>query len=278
MPLVSLDELLPKASQNNYAVPGFNVVNLEMIMSAVRAAEAEKSPIIIEYTEDDGARIPLEYIGQFASCLAKKSDIPICVHLDHGNSLRGIMSAIKSGYSSVMYDGASLSFEENVKNTKRIVEVAKSIGVSVEAELGQIGPGEDNYTDPSLVEDFTKDTGISALAVAIGTEHGVYKNKPKVDLKRLEDIKKETETPLVMHGGSGLDTETYEKAIDIGVAKINYYSAMSNKVTKRILNELQSASEHHEIYLQDSVDLELKYFEEEMKKTIRLFRKKELMN
>lgn len=278
MPLVSLDELLPKASQNNYAVPGFNVVNLEMIMSAVRAAEAEKSPIIIEYTEDDGARIPLEYIGQFASCLAKKSDIPICVHLDHGNSLRAIMSAIKSGYSSVMYDGASLSFEENVKNTKRIVEVAKSIGVSVEAELGRIGPGEDDYTDPSLVEDFTKDTGISALAVAIGTEHGVYKNKPKVDLKRLEDIKKETETPLVMHGGSGLDTETYEKAIDIGVSKINYYSAMSNKVTKRILNELQSASEHHEIYLQDSVDLELKYFEEEMKKTIRLFRKKELMN
>jgi len=278
MPLVSLDELLSKASQNNYAVPGFNVVNLEMIMSAVRAAEAEKSPIIIEYTEDDGARIPLEYIGQFASCLAKKSDIPICVHLDHGNSLRAIMSAIKSGYSSVMYDGASLSFEENVKNTKRIVEVAKSIGVSVEAELGQIGPGEDNYTDPSLVEDFTKDTGISALAVAIGTEHGVYKNKPKVDLKRLEDIKKETETPLVMHGGSGLDTETYEKAIDIGVSKINYYSAMSSKVTKRILNELQSASEHHEIYLQDSVDLELKYFEEEMKKTIRLFRKKELMN
>ncbi|MDN6731116.1 MAG: class II fructose-bisphosphate aldolase [Tetragenococcus koreensis] len=237
MPLVSLDELLPKASQNNYAVPGFNVVNLEMIMSAVRAAEAEKSPIIIEYTEDDGARIPLEYIGQFASCLAKKSDIPICVHLDHGNSLSAIMSAIKSGYSSVMYDGASLSFEENVKNTKRIVEVAKSIGVSVEAELGQIGPGEDNYTDPSLVEDFTKDTGISALAVAIETEHGVYKNKSKVDLKRLEDIKKETETPLVMHGGSGLDTETYEKAIDIGVAKINYYSAMSNKVTKRILND-----------------------------------------
>lgn len=278
MPLVSLDELLPKASQNNYAIPGLNVVNLEMIISAVKAAEKEQSPIIIEYTENDDSRIPLEYIGQFASCLAKKSEVPICVHLDHGNTLKGIMRAIKSGYSSVMYDGASLSFQENIKNTKRIVEIAKSIGVSVEAELGQIGPGEDNYTDPSLVKDFTENTGISALAVAIGTEHGVYKNKPNVDLKRLKDIREGTSTPLVMHGGSGLDPETYEKAIDSGVSKINYYSAMSNKVTKRVLNELQSASEHHAIYLQDSVDLELAYFEEEMRKIIRLFRKKELNN
>ncbi|GBD79691.1 hypothetical protein TEHD86_0162 [Tetragenococcus halophilus subsp. halophilus] len=278
MPLVSLDELLPKASQNNYAVPGFNVVNLEMIISAVRAAEAEKSPIIIEYTEDDGSRIPLEYIGQFASSLAKKSKVPICVHLDHGNTIKGIMRAIKSGYSSVMYDGASLSYQENEKNTQKIVEFAKSIGVSVEAELGQIGPGEDHYTDPSLVKNFTKNTGISALAVAIGTEHGVYKDKPNVDLKRLKEIRKETTTPLVMHGGSGLDPETYEKAIDIGVSKINYYSAMSNKVIKRIMNELQTTSEHHEIYLQDSVDLELKYFEEEMRKTIRMFRKNALMN
>ncbi|MDN6391752.1 MAG: class II fructose-bisphosphate aldolase [Lactococcus lactis] len=275
MPLVSLDELLPKASQNNYAVPGFNVVNLEMIISAVKAAEKEQSPIIIEYTENDDSRIPLEYIGQFASCLAKASDTPICVHLDHGNTLKGIMRAIKNGYSSVMYDGANLSYQENVKNTQKIVEIAKSIGVSVEAELGQIGPGEDNYTDPSLVKDFTKSTGISALAVAIGTEHGVYKNKPKVDLKRLKEIREKTATPLVMHGGSGLDTKTYEKAIDIGVSKINYYSAMSNKVTEKIVNNLQSTRGQHEIYLQDSVDLELEYFEEEMKKIIRLFRRKD---
>lgn len=274
MPLVSLDELLPEASQNHYAIPGFNVVNLEMIIAAVSAAEKEESPIIIEYTENDDARIPLEYIGEFASSLAKESDIPICVHLDHGNTLKGIMRAIKSGYSSVMYDGASLSYQKNVENTQRIVEIAQSIGISVEAELGQIGPGEDHFTDPNLVKDFTESTGISALAVAIGTEHGVYKNKPKVDLKRLKEIRDQTETPLVMHGGSGLAIEIYGKAIDNGVSKINYYSAMSNKVTKKIIHHLQSSREHREIYLQDDVDLELKYFEEEMRETIRLFSKK----
>jgi len=275
MPLVSLDELLPEARKNNYAIPGFNVVNLEMIISAVKAAEKEQSPIIIEYTENDDTRIPLEYIGQFASNLAKESEIPICVHLDHGNTLKGIMRAIKSGYSSVMYDGAHLSFQENMKNTQRIVEMANSIGISVEAELGQIGPGEDNYTDPNLVEEFTQNTGISALAVAIGTEHGVYKDKPAVDLKRLKDIRERTETPLVMHGGSGLDPDIYGKAIDSGASKINYYSAMSNKVTERIINHLKTASEQHAIYLQDGVDLELEYFEEEMKKVIRLFRRKD---
>lgn len=274
MPLVSLDELLPEASQNHYAIPGFNVVNLEMIIAAVSAAEKEESPIIIEYTENDDARIPLEYIGEFASSLAKESDIPICVHLDHGNTLKGIMRAIKSDYSSVMYDGASLSYQKNVENTQRIVEIAQSIGISVEAELGQIGPGEDHFTDPNLIKDFTKSTGISALAVAIGTEHGVYKNKPKVDLKRLKEIRDQTETPLVMHGESGLAIEIYGKAIDNGVCKINYYSAMSNKVTKKIIHHLQSSSERREIYLQDGVDLELKYFEEEMRETIRLFSKK----
>ncbi|WP_339283763.1 class II fructose-bisphosphate aldolase [Oceanobacillus sp. FSL K6-3682] len=273
MPLVSLDELLPKARQNNYAVPAFNVISLEMIISAVKAAEKENSPIIIEYTEGDDTRIPLEYIGRFASDLARKSDVPICVHLDHGNTLKAILRAIKSGYSSVMYDGSALSYQDNAANTKKIVEIAKSIGVSVEAELGTIGPGEDNFTDPGLVNDFTKSTGISALAVAIGTEHGVYKGKPEVDLKRLKDISQETDTPLVMHGGSGLDEEIYAKVIDNGVSKINYYSAMSNKITNRIMNELQDASENEPVYLQDAIDLELKYFEEGMRKVIRLFRK-----
>lgn len=273
MPLVSLDDLLPVAQQNNYAVPGFNVVNLEMIISAVKAAEKEKSPIIIEYTEGDDSRIPLEYIGQFASCLAKKSEVPICVHLDHGNTLTAILRAIKSGYSSVMYDGSALDYHENVKNTQKVVEIAKSIGVSVEAELGKIGPGQDHYTDPELVKDFTEKTGISALAVAIGTEHGVYKGKPKVDLDRLSDINEKTNTPLVMHGGSGLAEEIYGKVIDRGVAKINYYSAMSNKIINRIMSDLQETSRSKSVYLQDAVDLELRYFEEEMRKVIKLFRK-----
>lgn len=274
MPLVSLKELLPTARQYNYAIPAFNVVSLEMIIAAVKAAEAEQSPIIIEYTENDNKRIPLEYIGQFASCLAEKSDVAICVHLDHGHTLNAIIRAIKNGYSSIMYDGARLDYQYNLENTKKIVEIAESVGVSVEAELGQIGLGEDNYTDPNLVADFTAKTGIDALAVAIGTEHGVYEGKPEVDLRRLELIKEKTQTPLVMHGGSGLDTEIYGKVIDIGVSKINYYSAMSNKIINRIVSELQSEKKNRNIYLQDSIDLELEYFEEEMRKVIRLFKNK----
>lgn len=271
MPLVTLNDLLPKARKGKYAIPAFNVVSLEMIMAAVNAAEKENSPIIIEYTEDDDARIPLEFIGAFASQLAKESEVPICVHLDHGRTLKGILRAINSGYSSVMFDGSAQSFSDNIENTQKVVEIANAMGVSVEAELGTIHIGEDNYTNPDLVEEFTSKTGISALAVSIGTEHGVYKGKPIIDLDRLSKINTSTKAPLVMHGGSGLDLDVYGKVIDNGISKINYYSAMSNKVLMKMLSDLQEKSQNDSVYLQDAIDLELGYFEEEMRIVIRLF-------
>lgn len=272
MPLVSLDEILPRAKKEKYAIPAFNVVSFEMIIAAVRAAEDMKAPIIIEYTEDDGERIPLELIGSFASNLATKAKVPICVHLDHGKTLSGIKKAMRSGYSSVMYDGSALSLEENIENTKQVVELAKELEISVEAELGTIESGEHNYTDVNLVKMFTTETEVSALAISIGTEHGVYGEKPSIDFKRIEDIKKMTNTPLVMHGGSGLDPEVYPKVINSGITKINYYSAMSNKLLKRILANLNSKNKDENIYLQNFIDLELEYFTEGMKHVISTFR------
>lgn len=273
MALVSLDDLLPIARKQKKGIPAFNVVSLEMIISAVKAAEAEQSPIIIEYTEGDDSRIPLEYIGQFASQLAEKSNVPICVHLDHGMTLGAIMRAIKSGYSSVMYDGSALKFEENIKNTKEIVKISRTIGVSVEAELGRIETGFDNYTDPAVVHEFTSKTNISALAVSIGTTHGVYTGEPAIDYDRLEEINRQTTAPLVLHGGSGLEENVYKEVINRGISKINYYSAMSNDIMKRISNDLSDEKIYSQVYLQDAIDLELKYFKEEMRKVIRLFNK-----
>lgn len=272
MPLVSLDEILPGAKKNKYAIPAFNVVSFEMIIAAVKAAEAAKSPIIIEYTEDDSKRIPLEFIGAFASGLAKDASVPICVHLDHGKTFPGIVRAIKSGYSSVMFDGSALAFEDNIEQTKRVVDLAHSLGISVEAELGTIESGEQHYTDVKLVEEFTVKTGVDALAISIGTEHGVYNHKPVVDVDRIEAIEKVTATPLVMHGGSGLDPEIYPRVIQAGISKINYYSAMSNKVLIHIMKDLEDKSRQESIYLQDFIDLELDYFAEEMQAVIEKFR------
>lgn len=272
MPLVSLNEVLPGAKKGKYAIPAFNVVSFEMIIAAIEAAEALQIPIIIEYTEDDGKRIPLEYIGHFASTLAKDASVPICVHLDHGRTFSGIVKAIKSGYSSVMFDGSALAFEDNIEQTKHVVNIAHALGVSVEAELGTIESGEQHYTDVKLVDTFTRKTGVDALAISIGTEHGVYSHKPEIDVNRIEEIATVTKTPLVMHGGSGLDPAIYPRVIQAGISKINYYSAMSNKVLTQIMKDLKEKQKQENIYLQDFIDLELAYFTNEMKAVIQQFR------
>src|SRR5699024_9623161 len=158
-----------------------------------------------------------------------------------------IVRAIKSGYSSVMFDGSALAFEDNIEQTKRVVDLAHSLGISVEAELGTIESGEQHYTDVKLVEEFTGKTGVDALAISIGTEHGVYNHKPVVDVGRIEAIEKVTATPLVMHGGSGLDPEIYPRVIQAGISKINYYSAMSNKVLIHIMKDLEDKSRQESI-------------------------------
>jgi fructose-bisphosphate aldolase class II len=239
--LVGLQEVLVKARAEKQAIAAFNVPNLEMIRAAIQAAEEVNMPVILQHAEGHGSLISLEEIGPIMLQYAKRSKVPVVVHLDHGKSFEMIMQAMKLGFTSVMIDASDLPFEENIARTKEIVKIAHSLGVSVEAELGHVftsslGGGEgrapdddqigetDIYTDPNQAKDFVDATAVDCLAVAFGTVHGVYLKEPKLDLDRVKKIYDEVKIPLVMHGGSGVEASDYRTAIEKGIAKINYYT------------------------------------------------------
>ena len=220
--LVGLQEVLVKARAEKQAIAAFNVPNLEMIRAAIQAAEEVNTPVILQHAEGHGSLISLEEIGPIMLQYAKRSKVPVVVHLDHGKSFEMIMQAMKLGFTSVMIDASDLPFEENIARTKEIVKIAHSLGVSVEAELGHVftsslGGGEgrapdddqigetDIYTDPKQAKDFVDATAVDCLAVAFGTVHGVYLKEPKLDLDRVKKIYDEVKIPLVMHGGSGVE-------------------------------------------------------------------------
>ncbi|MBI4252980.1 class II fructose-bisphosphate aldolase [Candidatus Uhrbacteria bacterium] len=213
--LVTSKELLQKAHRGHYAVPAFNVDNLEMLQAVVSAAESTRSPIIIATSESS-----LEYAGfrnlRALIYLAAEGKAPLALHLDHGKDLDLIKRCIDGGWTSVMFDGSDLPYEENVKKTKMIVGWAKKRGISVEAELGALGVDEDltkegsvHFTDPDKAVDFVKRTGIDSLAISIGTAHGPFKAKDgvRLDFKRLAEIKERTRMPLVLHGASGIPSK-----------------------------------------------------------------------
>lgn len=239
--LARLQEVLVKARAEKQAIAAFNVPNLEMIRAAIQAAEEVNTPVILQHAEGHGSLISFEEIGPIMLQYAKRSKVPVVVHLDHGKSFEMIMQAMKLGFTSVMIDASDLPFEENIARTKEIVKIAHSLGVSVEAELGHVfisslGGGEgrapdddqigetDIYTDPKQAKDFVDATAVDCLAVAFGTVHGVYLKEPKLDLDRVKKIYDEVKIPLVMHGGSGVEASDYRTAIENGIAKINYYT------------------------------------------------------
>lgn len=223
MPLVTLNEILPQARRENRAVAAFNVANLETLYSVVRAAEAENTPLIVQVYHrlfnDERAAL----IAVMTRALAEKSNIPIVLHLDHGTSAEHINKAIAAGYTSVMIDGSSLSFQENIALTKSVVKIAREKGVSVEAEIGHVpfGEGKIELSTPEEAAEFVEKTGVDALAISIGTAHGFYKQEPKLDIERGRKIGKAIETPLVLHGGTGVPAEQLRESIKCGVAKIN---------------------------------------------------------
>ena len=210
--LVTLEEILKDAEIKKYGVGLFNMLNLEMARGIIEAAEEERSPLILGVAEVHLPTIPFDYACLIMNKIAREASVPVCLHFDHGTNYRKILTAIKGGFTSVMYDGSALSYEENVARTREISKVAHALGVSVEAELGHVGGAEgggDNgheaqYTNVSQVNDFIRRADIDALAVAIGTAHGQYKTKPKLDINRLKEIYKISEKPLVLHGGSGM--------------------------------------------------------------------------
>ena len=233
--LVTLNEILALAAEKNCAVGAFNTPNLECITAVLNAAEALNVPVIISHAELHEPVAPLAVIGPVMVDAAKRAKVPVCVHLDHCETLSYMEQALKMGFTGVMYDGSALPYEENAANTRTAVAMSREYGANVEAEIGTLASREDGgataagpvYTDPDLAVKFCSETGIDALAPSFGTAHGIYKAKPVLDLERVKVISEKTGLPLVMHGGSGVSDEDYRIAIGNGIRKINYYSYMA---------------------------------------------------
>ena len=234
--LVTLNEILAMAEENQCAYAAFNTPNLECVTAVLNVAEKLNVPVMITHAELHEAVAPLSVIGPVMVQAAKNAKVPVCVHLDHCETLSYMAEALKMGFTGVMYDGSTLPYAENVANTKIAVAMAKEYGVGVEAEIGQLASREGGldanaggpvYTDPDLAVKFCAETGIDALAPSFGTAHGIYKSTPVLDLDRVKVIAEKTGLPQVMHGGSGVSVEDYRTAIRNGIRKINYYSYMS---------------------------------------------------
>ncbi len=230
MPFVTLREVLQNAQQEGYAVGAFNANNMEIVKAIIEAAVEERSPVILQASQGALRYAGLNYITAMVRAAAEEADVPVVLHLDHGTSFEQTMLCLRYGFSSVMFDGSRYPLEENIARTAKVAEVAHAMGATVEGELGKIGGTEDDisvdereafFTDPAEAEQFVREAGIDALAVAIGTAHGPYKGEPVLDFERLAAIKKVVPVPLVLHGASGVPAESIRKAIELGVCKIN---------------------------------------------------------
>lgn len=238
--LVTLKKILNLAEERKIAVGSFNTPDLEALQAVIGAAEELQLPVIVQFAQCHEEWLSLDVIGPIMVEMAKRADVPVCVHLDHGETLDYLKKALKLGFTSVMYDGSTLPYEENAANTKEAVRMAAEVGASVEAELGSMGRRESGagdqtgeqdetkiYTDPDLAAKFVKETGIDALACSFGTVHGIYLTEPKLDFNVVRRVREKTgNIPVVMHGGSGVSAEDFHKAVEAGVRKINYFTYM----------------------------------------------------
>ncbi len=229
--LVNLDYVLKKAKKEKYGVGLFNTTDTDMLQAVIEAAEELQSPVIIGTAEVLLPYGGLKLIAPALIAAAKRASVPVVVHYDHGLTFERCMEALKLGFSSVMYDGSVHEYTTNIENTREIVKIAHAFGATVEGEIGHVGEAaeEDNenldlYTTVAEAENYIADTGVDALAIAIGTAHGAYKKKPKLDFVRLGEISSAVETPLVLHGGSGLSDDDFKTAVKNGISKINIFT------------------------------------------------------
>lgn len=229
--LVNLNDILPHARDNGYAVGLFNTTDTDMLQAAIEAAEEMRSPIIIGTAEVLLPSGDLKLIAPSIIAAAKRASVPVVVHYDHGLTFDRCMEALSLGFSSVMFDGSAGDEAENLRATREMAKIAHSLGASIEGEIGHVGQAStcdndkgDMYTTPEEAVNFVRETGVDALAIAIGTAHGAYKTKPKLDIERLKQIRKATDTPLVLHGGSGLSDDDFRNTIKYGIAKVNIFT------------------------------------------------------
>lgn len=229
MPLVTSEQMLLDAQKGGYAVGAFNVENMEMVKAVIAAAEELHAPVMLQTTPSTVKYGSLEtYVG-IVTAEAKKASVPVCLHLDHGSSFELAVQAINAGYTSVMIDGSHESFEDNIAVSKKVIDVAKACGIPVEAELGKVGGKEDDLeaeadtnTNPEEAKEFVERTGVSSLAIAIGTAHGFYAGTPVLDKERVSEIKKVVSVPLVLHGASGLSDDDVRECVQRGMCKVNF--------------------------------------------------------
>lgn len=239
--LTSFKEILHDAYLNHYGVGAFNCLSLENAIGAIQAAEELRSPIILQLAEVQFPYSPIELMAPIFLELAHKATVPVCVHLDHGQSLETCAKAISLGFNSVMIDSSSLPLAENIALTKQVVTMAKAFGVDVEAELGMVGTigvdtprTDDVYTDVEESAQFIEATGIDALAIAIGNMHGKYVHTPKLNIERLKEIRQRNQLPLVLHGGSGTSLEDFKSCIHNGICKLNVATNIQLGVTEKV--------------------------------------------
>lgn len=258
MPLVSMTEMLNKAKEEKYAVGQFNLNNLEFTQAILQAAEEEKSPVILGVSE--GAA---RYMGGFklvvkmVEALMEEygTTVPVAIHLDHGSSFEACAKAIDAGFTSVMIDGSHFPLDENIELTKKVVELAHILGVSVEAELGRIGGQEDDlsvdeadasYAIPEECDRLVRETGVDCFAPALGSVHGPYKGEPNLGFDRMEEVMNLTGVPLVLHGGTGIPTKDIQRAISLGTAKINVNTENQISSAKRVREVLADLPEEYD--------------------------------
>ena len=230
MSFVTSEKMLLDAQKGGYAVGAFNVENMEMVMAVIAAAEELRAPLMLQTTPSTIKYAGLDMYLANVKAAAERASVPVCLHLDHGDSFDLAMRALRTGYTSIMIDGSHNVFEENIAVTKAVADACRPSGIPVEAELGKVGGKEDDldggegngYTDPLEAKEFVERTGVTSLAVAIGTAHGVYKGVPKLDLDRLAEIRKVVDIPLVLHGASGLSEVAVVESIKRGICKVNF--------------------------------------------------------
>jgi fructose-bisphosphate aldolase class II len=284
MPLVSTKEILEEAKKGGYGVGSFNVYNLETVQGVIKAAEQTNLPAIIQAWVGvfRFGSVSMETLSAIVKAEAEKAKVPIAFHLDHGETFAETVKAVRAGFGSVMIDASTKSLEENIKLTKKVVEVAHNAGVDVEAELGHVGTGSGSQeqgetkawlTDPEQAAHFVKETGVDFLAVAVGTLHGFYQEEPKLDIERLKQIAHVVKVPLVLHGSSYTPIEQLREAIKAGITKINVATELNVEFVKGIKDALQTNPETP--YPNVLTDQGREYFAKAAEEKIKLFALKE---
>lgn len=256
--LVNMRELLKDAQDGNYAVGSFSVANMEMVLGVLKAARELSAPVILQIAEVRLKQSPLEIIGPLMVAAAENADTPVAVHFDHGKTEEKIKQALDLGFTSVMFDGSHLPLDENIATTKRIIDIAGKYNASVEAEIGCVGGSEDgsediaiNCTKPQDAVRFEAETSVDALAIAIGNAHGNYKDVPKLRFDILQKVNETTNTPLVLHGGTGISPDDFVKCSKNGIKKINIATATFDCVEQSVRQayEQDAINEYYDLHL-----------------------------